>query len=66
MTTGADPLTFYKYPVYKNPYMYPYIVLNVDTYIIKDVLQLATIIFTKPQYFLVKLGIVMELMITVN
>jgi len=24
MTTGADPLTFYKYPIYKNPYMYPY------------------------------------------
>ena len=23
-TTGADPLTFYKYPVYRNPYMYPY------------------------------------------
>jgi len=23
-TTGADPLTFYKYPIYKNPYMYPY------------------------------------------
>ena len=24
MDTGADPLTFYKYPVYRNPYMYPY------------------------------------------
>ncbi len=24
MDTGADPLTFYKYPIYKNPYMYPY------------------------------------------
>ena len=24
MTTGADPLTFYKYPIYRNPYMYPY------------------------------------------
>lgn len=24
MTTGTDPLTFYKYPVYRNPYMYPY------------------------------------------
>lgn len=23
-TSGADPLTFYKYPVYRNPYMYPY------------------------------------------
>jgi hypothetical protein len=23
-TTGTDPLTFYKYPVYRNPYMYPY------------------------------------------
>ena len=24
MDTGADPLTFYRYPVYKQPYMYPY------------------------------------------
>jgi hypothetical protein len=24
MTTGADPLTFYRYPIYRNPYMYPY------------------------------------------
>ena len=24
LTTGADPLTFYRYPVYRNPYMYPY------------------------------------------
>jgi hypothetical protein len=24
MDTGSDPLTFYKYPVYRNPYMYPY------------------------------------------
>ena len=24
MTTGADPLTFYKYPIYRNPYMFPY------------------------------------------
>jgi hypothetical protein len=24
MDTGADPLTFYKYPVYREPYMYPY------------------------------------------
>ena len=24
MDTGADPLTFYKYPIYRNPYMYPY------------------------------------------
>jgi hypothetical protein len=24
MDTGSDPLTFYKYPIYKNPYMYPY------------------------------------------
>lgn len=24
MDTGADPLTFYKYPIYKNPYMFPY------------------------------------------
>jgi len=22
--TGADPLTFYKYPIYRNPYRYPY------------------------------------------
>ena len=21
---GSDPLTFYKYPIYRNPYMYPY------------------------------------------
>ena len=24
MDTGADPLSFYKYPVYRKPYMYPY------------------------------------------
>jgi hypothetical protein len=24
MTTGADPLTFYRYPIYRNPYMFPY------------------------------------------
>lgn len=24
MDSGADPLTFYKYPIYRNPYMYPY------------------------------------------
>lgn len=24
MDTGSDPLTFYKYPTYKKPYMYPY------------------------------------------
>ena len=24
MDTGADPLSFYKYPIYRNPYMYPY------------------------------------------
>ena len=24
MDTGADPLTFYKYPIYKKPYMFPY------------------------------------------
>ena len=24
MDTGADPLTFYKYPIYRNPFMYPY------------------------------------------
>ena len=24
MDTGSDPLTFYKYPIYRNPYMYPY------------------------------------------
>lgn len=24
MDTGADPLTFYRYPIYRNPYMYPY------------------------------------------
>ncbi len=23
-TTGADPLTFYKYPVYRKPYRYPF------------------------------------------
>ncbi len=23
-STGADPLTFYKYPIYRNPYRYPY------------------------------------------
>ena len=24
MTTGADPLVFYKYPIYRKPYMFPY------------------------------------------
>ena len=24
MDSGSDPLTFYKYPIYRNPYMYPY------------------------------------------
>ena len=24
MDSGASPLTFYKYPVYRKPYMYPY------------------------------------------
>ena len=24
ISTGSDPLTFYKYPVYRNPYRYPY------------------------------------------
>lgn len=24
ITTGSDPMTFYQYPVYKNPYRYPY------------------------------------------
>lgn len=24
MDSGSDPLSFYKYPIYKNPYMYPY------------------------------------------
>jgi hypothetical protein len=24
MDTGADPLTFYRYPIYRQPYMYPY------------------------------------------
>ncbi len=24
MDSGADPLTFYRYPIYRNPYMYPY------------------------------------------
>jgi hypothetical protein len=24
MDTGADPLSFYKYPIYRNPFMYPY------------------------------------------
>ena len=24
MDTGADPLTFYKYPIYREPYMFPY------------------------------------------
>lgn len=24
MDSGADPLTFYKYPIYRQPYMYPY------------------------------------------
>jgi hypothetical protein len=24
MDSGSDPLSFYKYPIYRNPYMYPY------------------------------------------
>jgi hypothetical protein len=24
MDSGASPLTFYKYPAYRKPYMYPY------------------------------------------
>jgi len=24
MDTGSDPLTFYKYPIYRKPYMFPY------------------------------------------
>ena len=24
MDTGSDPLSFYKYPIYRDPYMYPY------------------------------------------
>jgi len=24
MDTGADPLTFYRYPIYRQPFMYPY------------------------------------------
>ena len=24
MDSGSDPLTFYKYPIYRNPYRYPY------------------------------------------
>jgi hypothetical protein len=24
MSTGADPLTFYRYPSYRQPFMYPY------------------------------------------
>lgn len=24
MDSGSDPLTFYKYPIYRSPYMYPY------------------------------------------
>ena len=24
MDSGSDPLTFYRYPIYRNPYMYPY------------------------------------------
>jgi len=24
MDTGSDPLSFYKYPIYRQPYMYPY------------------------------------------
>ncbi len=24
LSTGSDPLTFYQYPVYRNPYRYPY------------------------------------------
>ncbi len=23
-TTGSDPLSFYKYPIYRKPYRYPY------------------------------------------
>jgi hypothetical protein len=23
-TTGSDPLSFYMYPIYRQPYMYPY------------------------------------------
>ena len=24
LDSGSDPLTFYQYPIYRNPYMYPY------------------------------------------
>jgi hypothetical protein len=24
MDSGSDPLTFYRYPIYRNPFMYPY------------------------------------------
>ena len=24
MDSGSDPLSFYRYPIYRNPYMYPY------------------------------------------
>ena len=24
MDTGADPLVFYRYPIYRQPYMFPY------------------------------------------
>jgi hypothetical protein len=24
MDSGSDPLSFYKYPIYRNPYMFPY------------------------------------------
>ncbi len=24
MTTGSDPLSFYRYPIYRQPYMFPY------------------------------------------
>ena len=24
MDTGSDPLSFYKYPIFRNPFMYPY------------------------------------------
>ena len=24
LDSGSDPLSFYQYPIYRNPYMYPY------------------------------------------
>jgi len=24
MDSGSDPLSFYRYPIYRNPFMYPY------------------------------------------